>query len=292
MEFRRKIAGMKIRLIFIIAFILLPLSGCAFISVGYNYADLYLRYSINSYATFNDAQKLAIENEVNVFMKWHRKNMLPEYVIFLQELKRTAQSGVQLKKQDVGRFRAEIRALYIRTMQPTIRPSASLLSGIDPEQIQDLIKSLARENNKKKEKELSGSLDEQLRKRAEKTIDFLESLVGDLSEAQLGSIHEMSRKLPFATSTYIRLQEENQARLIELLKNNKSEEDIATFLTLWLITPEANRSPEEQGMMMAFENASDEMFANISQLLTASQKEKFQKSIQKYIDTFQELSRK
>jgi len=280
---------MKTKLIFVIA-ILLSLSGCGIISIGYNYAEVYLRYSINGYTSFNDAQKETIKQEVNLFMLWHRKQMLPEYISFLQALQQTAQSGAALKKEDVARFRTEVRALYVKTLQPAVRPAASLLSGIDAEQIQELVESFAKENKKQKDKELGGNQDERLRKRAERTIDFLENLVGGFTDKQLEKIRDMSRQLPFATGIYISQREDNQARLIELLNNNKGEKEIAVFLNSWLLTPEAITSPDERSTMRNFENASDEMIVSVYQMLTDRQKNTLLKNIQKYIDTIQELA--
>lgn len=280
---------MKTKLIFVIA-ILLSLSGCGIISIGYNYAEVYLRYSINGYTSFNDAQKETIKQEVDLFMLWHRKKMLPEYISFLQALQQTAQSGAALKKEDVARFRTEVRALYVKTLQPAVRPAASLLSGIDAEQIQELVESFAKENKKQKDKELGGNQDERLRKRAERTIDFLENLVGGFTDKQLEKIRDMSRQLPFATGIYISQREDNQARLIELLNNNKGEKEIAVFLNSWLLTPEAITSPDERSTMRNFENASDEMIVSVYQMLTDRQKNTLLKNIQKYIDTIQELA--
>jgi len=281
---------MKLRLIIIFVLLASMLSGCAIISVGYNYADAYLRYSINSYTSFNDAQKEIIHKEVDDFMQWHRNYMLPEYVSFLRELQQTAQSDAALKKQDVARLRSRVRTLYVKTLQPTVRPAASLLSAVDEEQIDELVKSFAKENNKQKNKELDGSLDDRLRKRSERTIDFLENLVGGFSDKQLEKIREMSHQLPYATALYIQVREDNQARLVELLKNKKSEAEISAFLAAWLLTPDANRSRDEQGTMRAFENASDEMIVSVYQMLTDRQKKTLLKNIQKYIDIFQDLA--
>lgn len=283
---------MKKKLILLLAFLLLPLSGCGIISIGYNYADAYLRYSINSYATFDSEQKVIIKNDVDDFMRWHRKDMLPQYVSFLQGLQQTALSGTALKKEDVARFRSELRTLYVKTLQPTVRPAAKLLSGVNAEQIDELVKSFAKENKKQREKDLAGDRDEQLRKRAERSVDFLENLVGEFSDKQLDSIREMSRNLPYATELYIRLREDNQARMIALLKSNKGEDEIAAFLSEWLITPEANRSMDEQSMLLAFESASDEMIASIYGMLTDRQKKTLLKNIVKYIDIFQDLADK
>jgi len=280
---------MKTRLLIAIV-LLLPLSGCGIISIGYNYADALLSYSINSYATFNDAQKESIKQEVNTYMAWHRKTMLPEYVGFLQELQKTVQSEVPQGVEDVRRIRNEVRALYVKTLLPTLVPSAKLLSEVDGAQIQEFVLSFAKENSKQRDKELSGGLEQQLRRRTERSIDFMENLAGGFTDNQLEKIREMNRRLPYATPLYIAQREENQGRLIALLKGGKDEAEIAAFLKEWLYKPEANRSPEEHNTIQAFENGSDEMIAAIYQMLNDRQKKTLLKSIAKYINTFQGLA--
>jgi hypothetical protein len=280
----------KSRLVFVVAFLLLPLSGCGILSIGYNYADAYLRYSINSYTDFSDTQKETIKKEVGIFMAWHRKVMLQEYVVFLQELQQTAESGALLKTEDVRRFRTEVRALYVKTLLPAISPAAGLLSELDAAQVRELAASFARENSKQRDKELGGSRDEQLRKRAERTIDFLEHQVGGFSEGQLEKVRAMNSSLPYATDLYIAQREDNQNRLLELLKNNGSKADIETALNTWLYHPEANRSAADNATMQAFESGSDEMIAAIYQLLSERQKKTLLKNIARYISTFQELA--
>jgi len=280
---------MKSRLKLVIALLILQLSGCSIVAIGYNYADAYLRYSINSYATFNDVQKDAIKKEVGIYMAWHRNNMLAQYVIYLQELQQAGQSAAPLTQADVARFRSEVRALYVKTLQPAIRPAARILSGVSPEQMEELAQSFSKENKKQRDKELSSMPDEQLRKRAEKIIDFVENLVGNLKDEQLEKIREMNRHLPFVSDIYINRREDNQAGLIELLKNHKAEDEIAAFLSSWLLTPEVTSTADERSIMLAFEKASDEMIVTVYQMLTERQKKTLLKNIQKYIDTFQEL---
>lgn len=280
---------MKNKFLILLVIILLPLSGCGIISIGYNYADVYLRYTINSYATFNNAQKEVIDKEVDRYMKWHRSNMLPQYVALLQKMQRDVQSAKMVTKEDVTKYRTEVRALYVKTFQPTVNPAADLLSGIDKQQVEEMVHSLAKENGKQREKELSGTQDEQLKKRAERTIDFLENIVGGFSDKQLEQIRTASHQLPFATAIYLQSKEDNQKRLLEMIVKNDDKTDIATFLSLWLMMPEKFRTPEEQLVMQAFEQASDEMIANIYAMLSERQKNTLLKSIGKYIETFQNL---
>lgn len=283
---------MKPKQIFIIAFLLSPLSGCGLASIGYNYADVYLRYSINTYASFNESQQETIKNNVNGFMQWHRKEMLPEYVGFLQIMKALIQSGAVNNKLDVTKLRIQLRALYIKTLQPTIKPAASLLSGADAEQIQELVVAFAKENKKQREKEIGDGAEEQLEKRADRSIDFIENLVGGLKNEQIEKIRQLSRQLPYASLIYLQLKEDNQVRLITLLRQSKGEAEIAALLTGWLTSPETYRSSEEQSTISVFENAMDEMVVQVYGLFNERQKKILLRSMDKYIDVFQELTLK
>ncbi len=284
------VSGMAKRFIYI--FLLLTQSGCGLISIGYNYAPAYLRYSINSYMSYNDQQKEVIRKEVDVYMAWHRKSMLPAYVEYLQGIQKVVQAEAPLKVDDVRRFRTEARALYVKTMLPAVSPAAMLLASLDAEQVEELTLSFAKEINKIRSKELNGSLEQQLRARTERSIDFIENLTGGLTDKQLQQLRELNNKLPFATPAYLAQRENNQNKLIELLKikPNEPATAIATALSSWIVTPELNRSPEDQSVIQAFESGSDEMIVTVYQTLTERQKKTLLKSIAKYINTFQELA--
>src|SRR4030067_1309479 len=132
-------------------------------------------------------------------MHWHRKIALPDYIIFLQTLNGVAQSDGPLKIDEIHLLRAHLLNLYKRTLVPAIRPTAQLWSELDGRQIQKLGKTLAEETRKQKKEKLDISHDEYLDKRADKTIDFVEWLGGNVRGRQEQKIREMSRHLPVAS---------------------------------------------------------------------------------------------
>ena len=274
---------MKRSLFVILAFALLS-SGCSTVSLVYRNADWYLQHKINGYTSFNARQKETIRHEVFDYMHWHRKNALPEYIIFLQNLNGVAQSDGPLKVEEVNLLRAHLLNLYKKSLVPAIRPTAQLLSEMDGRQIQKLGKTLAVETQKQKKEKLDISHDEYLDKRADKTINFVEWLAGNLSGKQEQKIREMSRHLPVASHSYIQHREANQGRLIALLNGHAGADNIAAFLTSWALTPEATRTSQQQYVIQSFETATDEMIAQIHGLLTARQKDHMRKMISSYIE--------
>ncbi len=59
---------------------------------------------------------------------------------------------------------------------------------------------------------------------------------------------------------------------------------------LWLLTPDATRTAQQQHDIQAFETASDEMIANIQGMLTIRQKNHLHKELSGYIDELQNLT--
>jgi hypothetical protein len=280
---------MKKSLFIILAFALF-ISGCSTVSLVYRNADWYLIHKINDYTSFNSRQKETIRRDVSDYMQWHRKEALPEYIIFLQNLNGAAQYDGRLRAEEVSLLRDHMSNLYKKTMVPAIRPTAQLLSALDNRQIQELGRTFAEQIQKQKQEFLEGDQVENLDKRAEKAIDFLEWLIGNLSDEQEQKVAELSRQLPGASYSYIQHRETNQAKLIAMLNDHAGAEKIASFLSSWILTPEATRTPQQQRVIQSFETGTDEMIAQIHGLLTARQKDHLRKLISSYIDDMRILA--
>lgn len=277
-------------LFIVFTLIMLVCSGCSTVSLGYNHADWLLRYWITDYTSFNAQQKNEIHLEVDSYLRWHRKNALPEYTAFLQNINAMIYRDELPRAADIKHLRTESRRLYKKTMTPFIAPAARLLNTLDKRQIEELRKTLAKKNRKEEKKTLFADEQENLAKRAERNIAFVEQLAGSLSDAQKEKITQMSRNIPFATKYYIEQREAKQAKLILILNNKEGEEKIAALLRQWVDAPEASRSQQQQQAIEAYETAMDEMTARIFELTTARQKDHLGKKISSYIDDFQKLT--
>src|SRR3989338_8969401 len=285
-----RIINMKKTLLIFLAIVLLCCGGCSALRVGYDHADLYLRYKIHGYTSFNSQQKDVIRREVAAYMYWHRKNVLPEYIAFLQDINGLVQRNDRLKTEDVARIRGEYNRLYRKTLDPAIRPTARMLSTIDSRQIEYLVKALTKKMRTQREEKLFGSDQKNLVMRAERNIDFVEKLVGNLSGKQKDKIIELSLHMQYAAKYYIEFREANQDKLIALINSKAGEDKIAAFLTSWINTPEETRTPQQQQAIQSYENTMDEITVRIYELLTDRQKIKLRKEILSYIEDFQHLN--
>lgn len=282
--------NMQKTLFIILAIVLLSLGGCSLVSIGYNHADLYLRYKVSDYASFNTLQKEEIRREIDIYMQWHRKNAVPDYIVLLQNMNAVIQQDKPLKVEEVTRIKEDIGNLYRKTMVPLIRPTAHVLSTLNSRQIEELRKTLADKIRKQKDEVLYGSEQKNLVIRAERYTDMIERLTGNLSSEQEERIVAISLRIPFATRLFLEQREAYQAELITLLRSNAGEKKIAALLSQWINTPEAIRTPQQQHVIQAYENGMMELTVQIYERLTARQKNHLRDKIASYVENFQGVS--
>jgi hypothetical protein len=280
---------LKKSLLIILALALLSLGGCSRVTLGYNYADWLLRYWITDYTSFTAAQKDNIHLEVDDYMRWHRRDALPEYTALLQDIHTLVNRDGPLTAVDVVRVRAESNRLYQLTVAPMIPPAARLLATLDSRQIAGLADNFAERNRRQKAELLQGGEQEQLGMRAERHVELTERLVGSLSDEQEEKITAMSLHIPFATRQYIEQREAKQAILIALLNDRAGEAEIATLFRQWTSAPEISRTAQQQQAIAAYESAMNEFTAQIFALLTPAQKQHLSKKLLSYIADFQRL---
>jgi len=280
---------MNITKLFIVL-ILLCCSGCNTVRFGYNHADWILRYWMNDYTSFNTAQREQIHQDVDDYLRWHRKNVLPGYIAFLQNVDEAVNQEGGLKVDDVIRLRAESDSLYRLTVEPMLQPSAHILSTLDNEQIADFAATFAKRDGKQRKLMLKGSDKDMLDTRAERDVELVEKLVGSLDDAQEKKITGMSLLIPFASRAFIEQREAKHAKLIALLKDKAGEDQIAALFQQWLNAPETFISPQQQQAIVAYESAMNEMTVQIVAMLTARQKHRLNERIASIIDDFKKLN--
>jgi hypothetical protein len=276
-------ATIKTALWFVIAIFLL-IASCSTTSLVYRNAEWYLQYKINTYTSFNAQQKKMISVQIADYMRWHRKNALPDYIKFLQNLNGAAQFDGRIQPGEITLLRTDLLDLYKRTLVPLVRPTADMLASLDDQQIQELDMNLTHELDEQKREQLDVTPAQYRDRRADRTVDFMEWLAGSLGRDQEAKVRQMSRELPFVADIYLQQRQVNQKRLMDVVRSHAGREKIAAILLSWILTPESTRLPQQQDTIESFQRATDEMIAQIHATLTAKQKEHIRKIISSYID--------
>jgi hypothetical protein len=125
----------------------LPLIACALLTAGcssgffYNRLDTFAGWYLESLVSLNDGQRIEMRAWLERTLAWHRSSELTRYASFLDDVSTSiAQPGTR-ESYDVMRVRFE--GLISDLVKKTAPEASELLTHLSPEQIDELLESLA-----------------------------------------------------------------------------------------------------------------------------------------------------
>ena len=127
-----------IRIVLLIT-ILLNFSSCSFGEVAYRFGDWLIKREILSYVKLYQGQQQKLELELDEYMAWHKKVMMPKYANDLENLK-TKIEATKFNTPESKVVLIEIfqlsRARYLESVMPLTERVSPILSTINDTQLQ------------------------------------------------------------------------------------------------------------------------------------------------------------
>lgn len=264
-------------------------AGCSKLKLGYEYADWLVIYSVHDNFDLDKSQRVRFKEDVEAYFKWHRKAMLPLYAGLLAGAADSLGKG--LRPEGIDTAYAQFRTLYRKTMVPAVDKATDLLISLNPTQIDHWLEK-QRKKNFKLRKDFSGSPEDQLERRYEKTVEELEDWTGRLDKDQRRQIRILSRSLPWNGHLWLENREKLQARLGTLLKSKPPRDQVRALMEDYFLHPEKLRSPEYNARFAESETRIKVMAARIHDLLTPAQRRNFRSRMEKLAGDFRRMSRR
>lgn len=197
-------------------FLLLALSGCNAVKVGYNNAQELTYWWLNSYVQFTDAQKPVIKAELATLHDWHRFNEIPVYIKLLETTQKKVLHNSSSKEicSVVEDVRERMRILNLQT-EPIVEKLAPTLNH---EQLEHMQRHFDRNNAKWRKDWLDGSQQERDEHRLKLAIKRAEMFYGRINDAQRKILQENIRISTFNADTSYDERLRRQADAIATLK--------------------------------------------------------------------------
>lgn len=164
------------------ALLLVLLSGCSAIKIGYNNAASLSYWWLDGYVDFDDAQAQPVRDSLATVQAWHRHHELPALADLLQQMQTLAAGDVT--PQQVCALTDPIRQHLRRVAAQVAEGMARIVPTLQPTQLEHLAEQYEKHNQKWREQWLDGTPAELLERRLARTLDRYESFYGRLSDAQ------------------------------------------------------------------------------------------------------------
>jgi hypothetical protein len=173
------------------------LAGCSMaLKFSYGHASTLISLWMGRYVDFSDAQKPRVQQGIDQWLRWNRKEQLPDYA---QLLERYAQQLAQPRVPAeafcgaADEVKQRLRVAWNRA-QPSV---AELAVTITPEQAAQMEKRFEKNNDKFRDEFIDGTREERVHAHAKKAISNFELVYGRLDSAQRARVEQLEAASPY-----------------------------------------------------------------------------------------------
>jgi hypothetical protein len=264
--------------------LVLLLCGCSTLRFAYENADAYVRWKVDNYldAQGDDAEQL--DERIDEFFAWHRKNELPRYAKLAQEASQRFADG--LSRQDLVWGYDSLRGRARESLRKAAELAAPLLDRLSPEQMAQIERGIARENRQFYRNNLRGSERERRRKRAKYAVDRLEDWVGRLSQAQIARVREYTERAPMLEEMRDRDRRRLQREVMAIVRARAAQKNLPERIASW----ERGREPAFVAALEVWREQYFAMLADIDRTLTPEQRSRAMGHLRRYAEDFEALA--
>jgi Family of unknown function (DUF6279) len=269
-------------------FILVVLSalacGCSTVRVAYDNADAYIRWQVHSYVVVEGADADELDERIDEFHAWHRKNALPKYVTLAHEATQRFSDG--LSHADLVWGYDSARAQARESLRKAAELVAPLLDRLTPEQLAAMERRIAEENRKFYRDNLRGSERDRRDRRARQVINRLEDWVGKLTQAQVQRVRQYVERAPLTDELRDRDRKRLQKDVIAIVRAHEARARLPERVVNW----ENGREPAVAAGLEASRQQYFAMLLDLDRMLTPEQRARVLGQVRRYADDFDALS--
>ena len=262
------------------------LGGCTALRLAYDNADTYLLYRANSYLDLDGKNSDELDERIDEFFAWHRKNALPHYARISDEAAKRLGNG--LSREDMVWGYDSLVAHARQSLRFAAERIAPILDRLTPQQVANMEKRFADDNRKFAREYLRGSEQDRRKRRAKRLEERLEDWVGNLSESQLQLVKQFSERTPLYDELRDRDRKRLQGELLDMVRKHEAQKRLPDLAANW----DKGRDPAHAAASERFRNEYYALLLELDKTLTPEQRARAQANFRRYAEDFRVLARR
>jgi len=261
-------------------------AGCTALRVAYENADTYVYYRVNAYLNLDGKAAEELDDRIDEFFAWHRKNALPQYARLSEEAAKRVSKG--LSRDDVVWGYDSLLAHARQSARVAAERMAPLLDRVSSQQAAHMEKRFAEDNRKFEREHLRGSEAERRKRRAARIEERLEDWVGSLSRAQLEKLRQFSERAPLYDELRHRDRKRMQGELLDMIRRREAQQRLPDWIANW----ERGRDPAHRAASERFRQEYATLLLDLDSTLTPEQRSRAAANFRRYAEDFRILARR
>jgi hypothetical protein len=251
---------------------------------AYENADAYVRWQAGNYLDVDGEDAEELDDRIDEFHAWHRKNELPKYAKLAREASRRFADG--LSRQDLVWGYDSLRAQARESLRKGAELAAPLLDRLSLGQMAQIERRIAEENRQFYRNNLRGSERDRRRKRAKYAVDRLEDWVGKLSQAQIARVREYAERAPLLEGLRDQDRKRLQRDVMAIVRAREAQKRLPERIANW----ERGRDPAFVAALETWREQYFAMLVDIDKSLTADQRARAMSHLRRYAEDFEALA--
>ena len=267
--------------------------GCSAARFAYSNGETLTYWWLDRYVGFDHSQSQMVKTDLANLFAWHRRTQLQGYVQFLKQAQHRIHAGVT--EADLQNDYKDIKKHVLVLTEKALPALADLALALHPDQIDNIEKKFASNNEEYRKDYLRGNLEKRQRYRYKKVLHQAEHWFGNFSPEQQRQIRALSDARPLNNELVLADRIQRQAALIALLRKIQSEKpgrEAAMAMIRNHVVAFLDRSSgsDHKEFFDAFRAGTIHLAVAIANGATPAQKHHFVKTTQRWIDDFNALS--
>ncbi|MDB5906916.1 MAG: hypothetical protein JWP34_1030 [Massilia sp.] len=282
----------RVRMLFLIALMVVA-AGCSSVRFTYNHGDTLLYWWLNNYLDLDSDQAGWVKKDIDNLFQWHRKTQLKDYVQLLQNGQR--QLAGNLGHADLISDYDDIKARSELLAYKALPEIADLARSVRPEQIAQMEKRFAKNNEDFRKKFMRGDNEQQQKARFKKSMEQFDLWFGGFSPEQEAALRKASDARALDNNIWLDERIRRQKFIVSTLRKIQQEKlskDATVSLLHNLVKELFGRfdAPERKAFFDAYTDGTIQMILAAVKIATPTQKAHAQKRMQGWIDDFNALA--
>ena len=272
---------------------MLLLSACSSLRLAYNHGDTLLYWWLDAYVDLDSDQKVWVKKDIDNLLQWHRKTQLRDYVQILQNAQKQLQGNPTQADllADYSDIKSRTELLLFKAM-PEL---ADLARSLKPDQIEQMQKKFASNNEDFRKKNMKGDRVQQQKYRYQKSMEQFELWFGSFSSEQEAIIRKASDARPLDNGIWLAERQQRQKDILDLVQKvqrEKLSKDTTMAQIHGLIRDSFERMEhsDHQAFTDAYTDGTVQLILTVIKIATPEQKAHAQKRMQGWIDDFNSLA--
>lgn len=205
------------------ALLLVLMTGCSAVKLGYNNAPSLLYWWLDGYLDLNEAQSLQVREGLTTLHAWHRSQALPAYADSLQKMQRLVPG--KASPEQLCAVATEVRGFMQQIGTRAAEPLSALTPTLRPEQLKYLAQQFEKKNKKWREEWLDVAPNELADHRFKLAVDRTENLYGRLQEPQRAVLRQSIASSSFDATISYREALRRQQDILRTLAEHSNNAD-------------------------------------------------------------------